>query len=74
MKTCVLCGHTPIEARGLCACCYQKSRRLGLLAAFPRRGRHATGPRAAYWQTYYWRTVERRRAVARASYHRRKAA
>lgn len=45
--TCLLCGlEEEHEARGLCDGCYQRARRLGMLAGFPlrKRGRPRTRP------------------------------
>lgn len=38
----------PVEARGLCHTCYERARKRGLLAGFPRRA--AIEDRRLYWR------------------------
>lgn len=54
---CALCGHQERHAaRGLGERCYERARRIGCLAAFPRR---TARDRRAYWRE--WK--RRRRAM-----------
>ena len=51
---CAHCGQKrPHEARGLCRCCYEKARVLGLLDAYPKKGRRPAPDRRVYWKVYY---------------------
>lgn len=49
--TCLLCGHQEEhESRGLCDGCYQKARRMGMLAKFPLRKLGRPRRRPVCWE------------------------